>query len=88
MIVKSSDLKFPLLALLPAIMFLGSAVAAFGIARVAWVEWTLYAMAVTGVVLIGGGRLWPWGIKRVRPAGAGLITGMIVATAEWFLHIL
>jgi hypothetical protein len=64
---------------------LGLAIASFAIARLAWADWTLYAIAVTAFVLLGGVRFWPWGVARLRPVGIGLVLGLVAAATEFFL---
>lgn len=67
------------------VIALGVAVATFYVARFAWLSWTLYAIAVTAFVLLGGVRFWPWGVERLRPVGVGLLLGLLAAVAEFFL---
>jgi hypothetical protein len=65
-------------------LVLGVTGATFYVARFAWLNWTLYAIAVTAFVLLGGVRLWPWGVERLRPLGVGLLLGLLAAVAEFF----
>lgn len=64
---------------------LGVTVATFVVSRFAWTNWTLYAIALTAFVLLGGVRFWPWRVERLRPVGAGLFLGLVAALAEFFL---
>jgi len=64
---------------------LGVTAATFVASRFAWANWTLYAIALTAFVLLGGVRFWPWGVERLRPVGVGLLLGLVAAVAEFFL---
>ncbi|WP_413459750.1 hypothetical protein [Herbaspirillum huttiense] len=66
------------------IVTLGTSVASFIVCDYAWASWTLYAIAVTGFVLLGGVQLWPWKIKSLRPVGGGLLMGLVAAAAKFF----
>lgn len=59
------------------------AASSFVVARYAWSNWTLYAIAITAFVLLGGMRFWPWGITRVRSIGVGLMLGLIASAGEF-----
>jgi hypothetical protein len=52
-------------------------------ARYVWSEWTLYAVAITALLLLGGVRFWPWHVERVREIGVGLVIGLIAAAIEF-----
>ncbi len=62
-------------------------IATFLVSRFAWVNWTLYAIALTAFVLFGGVRFWPWGVERLRPVGVGLFLGLVVASAEFYFSL-
>jgi hypothetical protein len=66
-------------------IMLGVTAVAFVASRFAWANWTLYAIAVTAFVLLGGVRFWPWGVERLRPIGVGLLLGLVAAVAEFLL---
>lgn len=57
----------------------------FLLARIAWADWTLIAIAVAGFSFSGGIRFWPWGIGKLRPLGIGLFVGLAAATAEFLI---
>jgi len=84
-IAKLMTLKTGYSTAVAVVIALGVAVATFYVARFAWLNWTLYAIAVTAFVLLGGVRFWPWGVKRLRPVGVGFLLGLVAAAAEFFL---
>jgi hypothetical protein len=61
------------------------AIVVFFVARFAWLDWTLYAIAFTAFMLLGGVRFWPWRVKQARPVGIGLIVGLVAAAAEFWI---
>jgi hypothetical protein len=64
---------------------LGVSAASFVVCNYAWASWTLYAIAVTGFVLLGGIQYWPWKVKCLRPVGGGLLFGIVAAAAKFFI---
>ena len=68
-----------------SMIVVGVAALAFAIARYAWTDWTLYAVAVSAFVLLGGVRFWPWEMLRARPVGIGLLLGLVAAAFNFFL---
>ena len=79
--LRSPKLANPVVA--TAAITLAVAIVVFFVARAAWMDWTLYAIAFTAFMLLGGVRFWPWSIKQARPVGVGLAVGLVVAAAEF-----
>lgn len=64
---------------------LGVSALTFIVCDYAWASWTLYAIAVTGFVFLGGIQLWPWKVKQLRPVGVGLLLGLMAGAAKFFV---
>lgn len=69
----------------PIAIALGCTASSFLLARIAWADWTLIAIAVAGFSFSGGIRFWLWGIGKLRPLGIGLFVGLAAATAEFLM---
>jgi hypothetical protein len=82
--VNVSKLSYSIVAI--AAITLITSIAVFFAARAAWENWTLYAIVFSSLMLFGGVCFWPWSVKRIRPVGIGLILGLLVAAAEFWIY--
>ena len=88
--MRSSDVerRLPLgqsIAWLLVLVF--SAVVVALIMRVAWRDWTVFAMGWAALYFMGAARWFPWGTPIRKALSIGVFIGTALPTAEWLYDL-